>query len=74
MDDGVQLPASNMTMELDLISWKSIVDITGDKKVVKKITKTGEGFDHPNEGSFVKGMVSHEPDACQLPNSAKKIL
>lgn len=47
-------PASNLTIQLELISWKSVVNITGDKKLVKKIIKPGEGFGHPNEGSFVK--------------------
>ncbi|KAH7556829.1 hypothetical protein JRO89_XS11G0000800 [Xanthoceras sorbifolium] len=45
---------SNLTIQLELLSWKSIIDVTGDQKVLKKITKTGEGFDHPNEGSLVK--------------------
>lgn len=27
----------------------------GDKKVLKKIVKDGEGFDRPNEGSKAKG-------------------
>ncbi|PON78932.1 Peptidyl-prolyl cis-trans isomerase, FKBP-type [Parasponia andersonii] len=54
MYGDVPLPASNMTIQLELVSWKSVVDITGDKKVVKKIIKAGEGFDHPNEGSLVK--------------------
>ncbi|EXC30695.1 Peptidyl-prolyl cis-trans isomerase FKBP65 [Morus notabilis] len=52
---GVIAPlASNLTIEIELISWKSVVDVTGDKKVVKKIIKPGEGFDHPNEGAIVK--------------------
>ncbi|PON90380.1 Peptidyl-prolyl cis-trans isomerase, FKBP-type [Trema orientale] len=54
MYGDVPLPASTMTIQLELVSWKSVVDITGDKKVVKKIIKAGEGFDHPNEGSLVK--------------------
>ncbi|KAJ4706723.1 Peptidylprolyl isomerase [Melia azedarach] len=47
---------SNLTIQLELLSWKSIVDVTGDQKVLKKITKAGEGFDRPNEGSLVKVM------------------
>nr|XP_024922496.2 70 kDa peptidyl-prolyl isomerase-like isoform X1 [Ziziphus jujuba var. spinosa] len=46
--------ASNIAIQLELISWKSVIDITGDRKVVKKIIKAGEGFDCPNEGSLVK--------------------
>lgn len=29
-------------------------DVTDDKKVIKKILKEGEGYEHPNEGSIVK--------------------
>nr|POE57277.1 peptidyl-prolyl cis-trans isomerase fkbp65 [Quercus suber] len=47
-------PDSNLTIKLELVSWKSVVDVTGDKKVLKRITKVGEGFDRPNEGSVVK--------------------
>lgn len=57
-------PASNLTIQLELMSWKSVVNITGDKKLVKKIIKPGEGFGHPNEGSFVKGKACHEYYIC----------
>ncbi|KAL5546788.1 hypothetical protein UlMin_006475 [Ulmus minor] len=53
IDDGI-LPSSNFTIQLELLSWKTVIDITGDRKVVKKIVKAGEGFDHPREGSLVK--------------------
>ncbi|GAY43645.1 hypothetical protein CUMW_076070 [Citrus unshiu] len=45
---------SNLTIQLELLSWKSVVDVTGDQKVLKKIKKAGQGFDRPNEGSLVK--------------------
>ncbi|GMY19703.1 70 kDa peptidyl-prolyl isomerase-like [Fagus crenata] len=47
-------PDSNLTIKLELVSWKSVIDVTGDKKVLKRITRVGEGFDRPNEGSVVK--------------------
>ncbi|TXG70247.1 hypothetical protein EZV62_005182 [Acer yangbiense] len=52
--DGGVSSESNLTIQLELLSWKSIIDVTGDQKVLKKITKAGEGLDHPNEGSLVK--------------------
>ncbi|KAK4378108.1 hypothetical protein RND71_004404 [Anisodus tanguticus] len=53
--DGVGLqPNSNLTIHLELLSWKSVVDITGDNKVLKKLIKAGEGYDHPNEGSLAR--------------------
>ncbi|XP_059298086.1 70 kDa peptidyl-prolyl isomerase-like [Lycium ferocissimum] len=51
---GKLQPNSNMTIHLELISWKSVVDVTGEKKVLKKSIKVGEGYDHPNEGSLAK--------------------
>ena len=34
-----------------------MTDVTGDKKILKKIKKAGEGTDRPNEGSQVKGNL-----------------
>ncbi|KAI5427437.1 hypothetical protein KIW84_032742, partial [Lathyrus oleraceus] len=49
------LPDSNViSIKLELVSWKIVTDITGDKKILKKINKLGDGFDRPNEGSRVK--------------------
>ncbi|KAA8517370.1 hypothetical protein F0562_017663 [Nyssa sinensis] len=47
-------PNSNLTIHLELVSWKSVIDIMGDRKILKKIMKVGEGFDRPNEGSVAK--------------------
>lgn len=56
--DGVSPPDSNLTsIKLELVSWKVVTDVTGDKKILKKIKKVGEGFDRPNEGSQVKGKL-----------------
>lgn len=49
---------SNLVVDLEVISWKRVIDVTGDKKVTKKIMKEGEGYDCPREGSQVKGMTS----------------
>lgn len=54
--NGSAQPDSNLTsLRLELVSWKTVVDVTGDKKILKKIQRTGEGFERPNEGSQVKG-------------------
>lgn len=53
-DEGAIPPNSRLIIYLELVSWKSVVDIMGDQKVVKKIMKVGEGFDRPNEGSIAK--------------------
>ncbi|XP_058087530.1 peptidyl-prolyl cis-trans isomerase FKBP62-like [Magnolia sinica] len=52
---GLQiLPNSNLTVDIELVSWKSVIDVIGDDKVVKKIMREGDGYDHPGEGSKVK--------------------
>jgi FK506-binding protein 4/5 len=58
INDGVPFD-SNLTIKLELVSWKSVTDVTRDKKVLKKIMKVGEGFDRPNEGSLVKGNLKY---------------
>ncbi|KAM7271400.1 hypothetical protein ACFE04_030614 [Oxalis oulophora] len=55
MENGISVPPdSKLTIDLELISWKRVIDVTGDKKVLKKIVKVGEGLDLPNEGCLVK--------------------
>ncbi|XP_021852701.2 peptidyl-prolyl cis-trans isomerase FKBP65 isoform X2 [Spinacia oleracea] len=48
---------NNMTIILELLSWKSVVDVVGDKKILKKVISAGEGFAFPNEGSLAKVIV-----------------
>ncbi|KAF3442184.1 hypothetical protein FNV43_RR16100 [Rhamnella rubrinervis] len=55
-------PASNLTIQVQLVSWKSVVDITRDRKVVKKIIQGGEGFDCPDDGSIVKVVYTCKLD------------
>ncbi|KAL6009867.1 hypothetical protein ACLOJK_000298 [Asimina triloba] len=45
---------SNLIIDIELVSWKNVGNVTGDNKVVKKIIKEGEGYDCPSEGSEVK--------------------
>jgi hypothetical protein len=52
------LPDSKLiSIKLELVSWKIVTDIKGDKKILKKVNKAGEGIDRPNEGSLVKGNL-----------------
>lgn len=44
-----------LEIELELVSWKVVEEITDDKKVMKKILTSGEGYEKPNDGSVVKG-------------------
>ncbi|KAH6826944.1 rotamase FKBP 1 [Perilla frutescens var. hirtella] len=47
-------PNATLNIELELVSWKTVSNVTDDKKVVKKILKEGEGYERPNEGAVVK--------------------
>lgn len=46
-------PGSILNIDVELLSFKPVVDITGDSKVLKKILKEGEGAVIPNEGATV---------------------
>ncbi|KAK6277642.1 hypothetical protein POUND7_017965 [Theobroma cacao] len=46
-------PNSVLNIELELVSFKSVIDVTGDSKVFKKILKEGEGAVVANEGAAV---------------------
>jgi FK506-binding protein 4/5 len=51
------IPAeADLEIELELVSWKVVEEVTDDKKVMKKILTPGEGYEKPNEGSVVKGI------------------
>uniref|UniRef100_A0A1J3IJK5 peptidylprolyl isomerase n=1 Tax=Noccaea caerulescens TaxID=107243 RepID=A0A1J3IJK5_NOCCA len=55
--DGLQAaipPNASILIDLELVSWKTVVEVTDDKKVIKKILKEGEGYERPNEGAVVK--------------------
>ncbi|KAF5192905.1 Peptidyl-prolyl cis-trans isomerase fkbp62 [Thalictrum thalictroides] len=48
------IPASSvLNMDLELVSFKPVIDVTGDTKVLKKILKEGEGSLVAEEGSTV---------------------
>lgn len=50
-------PNATLIIDLELLSWKSVEDVTDDKRVVKKILKAGEGYDKPNDGATVQGWL-----------------
>ncbi|KAL8460083.1 hypothetical protein ACS0TY_031845 [Phlomoides rotata] len=52
--DGTNHHHQSLIINLELVSWKTVVDVKGDKKILKKITKKGEAFDRPNQGSLAK--------------------
>ncbi|GMI71837.1 hypothetical protein like AT5G48570 [Hibiscus trionum] len=47
-------PNATLRITLDLVSWRSVSDVTKDKKVLKKILKEGEGYERPNDGTLVQ--------------------
>ncbi|KAL1565746.1 Peptidyl-prolyl cis-trans isomerase fkbp62 [Salvia divinorum] len=53
-DVGAVPPNATLDIDLELVSWKIVSNVTDDKKVVKKILKEGEGYERPNEGALVK--------------------
>ncbi|XP_030532634.2 peptidyl-prolyl cis-trans isomerase FKBP62-like [Rhodamnia argentea] len=53
-DEGAVPPNATLQIKLELVSWKTVSEVTDDKKVIKKILKEGEGYEKPNEGAVVK--------------------
>lgn len=53
-NEGAVPPNANLQIELELVSWKTVSEITNDKKVLKKILKEGEGYERPNDGALVQ--------------------
>nr|GME18553.1 Peptidyl-prolyl cis-trans isomerase FKBP65 [Ipomoea batatas] len=52
-ENGVP-PNASLKINLELISWKIVSEVTKDKKVIKKILKEGERYEHPNDCAVVK--------------------
>ncbi|XWS09254.1 hypothetical protein CRYUN_Cryun40dG0070200 [Craigia yunnanensis] len=52
--EGAVPPNATLHITLELVSWKSVSDVTKDRKVLKKILKEGEGYDRPNDGTVVQ--------------------
>ncbi|XP_043712991.1 70 kDa peptidyl-prolyl isomerase-like isoform X4 [Telopea speciosissima] len=54
-EDGFPAIPSNavLSIDLELLSFKPVADVTGDAKVLKKILKEGEGTITANEGAAV---------------------
>lgn len=53
-DEVAVPPNATLQITLELVSWKTVSDVTNDKKVLKKILKEGEGYESPNDGAVVQ--------------------
>lgn len=53
-NEGGVPPNAALQIALELVSWKTVSEITDDKKVIKKILKEGDGYERPNDGAVVK--------------------
>ncbi|KAI4354291.1 hypothetical protein L6164_003166 [Bauhinia variegata] len=57
-DEGAVPPNARLEIALELVSWKTVSEVTDDKKVLKKILKEGEGYERPNKGAVVNLKVT----------------
>ncbi|XP_030467348.1 peptidyl-prolyl cis-trans isomerase FKBP62-like [Syzygium oleosum] len=53
-DEVAVPPNASLQIMLELVSWKTVSDVTKDKKVLKKTLKEGEGYERPNDGAVVQ--------------------
>lgn len=44
-----------LNIDLELVSFKPVIDVSGNLSVLKKILKKGEGIRSPNEGAVACG-------------------
>lgn len=44
-----------LNIDIELVSFKPVIDVTGDGKVLKKILKEGESTSSAEEGATVTG-------------------
>ncbi|XP_031479364.1 peptidyl-prolyl cis-trans isomerase FKBP62-like isoform X1 [Nymphaea colorata] len=53
-------PNATLDIDIEILSFKQVVDVMGDSYVLKKVLREGEGLDTPNDGAVVhvryKGM------------------
>ncbi|XLS97662.1 hypothetical protein HN51_040397 [Arachis hypogaea] len=54
-DEGAVPQNATVLITLKLVSWKTVSEVTDDKKVVKKILSEGQGYEWLNGGAVVKG-------------------
>jgi FK506-binding protein 4/5 len=62
-EEGAVPPNASLLVDLELVSWKTVTEIGDDKKILKKVLKEGEGYERPNEGAVVTGMLNLD-DCC----------
>ncbi|XLR27163.1 hypothetical protein S83_055063, partial [Arachis hypogaea] len=53
-DEGAVPQNATVLITLKLVSWKTVSEVTDDKKVVKKILSEGQGYEWLNGGAVVK--------------------
>ncbi|XP_024521648.1 70 kDa peptidyl-prolyl isomerase [Selaginella moellendorffii] len=51
---GLGESQGTLSIDLELVSWKTVEKIGQDGKITKKIIKASEGHDKPNDGTIVK--------------------
>ena len=60
-------PTSMLThLQVELLSWKSNKDLTGNGGIIKTTTREGEGWDHAKNRDEAVGEHRHRPGACVL--------
>ncbi|CAF1705819.1 unnamed protein product [Brassica napus] len=71
--EGALPPNATLEIELELISWKTVSEVTDGNKVIKKILKQGEGCERPNDGAELLSWSSVK-DICKDGGVFKKIV
>lgn len=49
-------PKATLNFEVELLSWDSIKDMSGDGGVIKKVIKEGSGYENAKDLDIVRGL------------------
>lgn len=52
--EGAVPQNAGLVIDLEVMSWKVVEEVTDDKRVMKKIMNPGEAYEKPNDGARVK--------------------
>mmetsp|Transcript_21300 Transcript_21300/g.30944 ORF Transcript_21300/g.30944 Transcript_21300/m.30944 type:complete len:526 (-) Transcript_21300:439-2016(-) len=57
--DFVPADVTKVQYDITLLHWLKVEDVSGDRGVMKKILREGDGWETPNEGAFVSVNIEY---------------
>lgn len=57
--DFVPADVTKVQYDITLLHWLKVEDVSGDRGVMKKVLREGDGWETPNEGAFVSVNIEY---------------